>query len=171
MIRMKCVAMLLACGFAFSSTANGDATTSATAKRKVTRAQVERGRYLLIVGSCNDCHTAGFAPSDGHVAEKDWLLGSGPLGFNGPWGTTYAPNLRAVASRMTEAQWVPYLKTLKTRPPMPWFNLKQWRDSDLRALYQYIRQLGPVGDATVKAYLPPDKTPPEPFIRWPAPPK
>lgn len=46
-----------------------------------------RGKYLLYLGSCNDCHTDGFAASDGKLPEKEWLLG-GPLGFNGPWGTS-----------------------------------------------------------------------------------
>ena len=136
----------------------------------VSRKVIERGRYVMIVGSCNDCHTADFAPRDGNVPEKDWLLGGGPLGFRGPWGTTYPPNLRLTVKNMTESQWVTYAKALKTRPPMPWFNLNQWTDSDLRALYHYIRQLGPVGEAA-PPYLPPDKTPKPPYIQWPAPPK
>jgi len=136
---------------------------------KASKEQISRGRYMLVVGSCNDCHTAGFAPSEGRVPEKDWLLGDSTLGFAGPWGTTYAPNLRLSLSKMTEDQWVSYAKALKTRPPMPWFNLNQWTDPDLRAFYQYARQLGPVGDATA-AYLPPDRKPPMPFIQWPTPP-
>jgi len=124
---------------------------------------------MLVVGSCNDCHTAGFAPSDGNVPEKEWLLGGGPLGFSGPWGTTYAPNLRLSMSKMREDQWVQYARTLKTQPPMPWFNLNQWTDSDLRAFYQYVRQLGPVGDPA-PTYLPPDKKPPAPYVQWPVPP-
>ena len=56
------------------------------------------------------------AADGGNVPERDWLLGSGPLGFRGPWGTTYAPNLRLTASTMTEAEWVKYAKSLKTRP-------------------------------------------------------
>ena len=132
--------------------------------------QVERGRYLTIVGSCNDCHTAGFAERDGDVPEKEWLLGSGPLGFRGPWGTTYPPNLRVTVSRLTEAQWVKYAKALKTRPPMPWFNLTQWTEADLRAFYQYVKQMGPVGEPA-PPYLPPDKEPKPPYIQWPAPPK
>ena len=138
---------------------------------KPTPAQISRGRYLLIVGNCNDCHTAGFAPSEGKVPEKDWLLGDGKLGLRGPWGTTYATNLRLSLSKMTEDQWVKYARTLKTRPPMPWFNLNQWTPTDLRAFYQYVRQLGPAGTA-VTAALPPDKEPPMPYIQWPAgPPK
>jgi len=132
--------------------------------------QLARGRYLLTVGSCNDCHTAEFGPRDGKVPEKDWLLGSGSLGFSGPWGTTYAPNLRLTLSKLTEAQWVSFAKNLKTRPPMPWFNLNHWSASDLRAFYQYVKSLGPVGQPA-QAYLPPDRAPKPPFIQWPAPPK
>src|SRR5262245_48025935 len=55
--------------------------------------QIERGRYLSIIGGCNDCHTSGFAPRDGQVPESEWLM-SAALGFSGPWKTTYAPNLR-----------------------------------------------------------------------------
>ena len=136
---------------------------------KASAAQINRGRYMLTVGSCNDCHTAGFAASDGKLPEKDWLLGSGPLGYHGPWGTTYAPNLRASLSKMTEAEWVKYAKALKTRPPMPWFNLNHWSDADLRAFYQYVKQLGPAGESTAN-YVPPDKEPPMPYVQWPMPP-
>lgn len=169
MVRARYLAAVVACGLACSGAAA--AADGKKADDGSRRAVIERGRYMMIVGSCNDCHTAGFAPSEGRVPEKEWLLGSGPLGFNGPWGTTYAPNLRATAARMTETQWLRFVKDLKTRPPMPWFNLAQWRDSDIKALYHYIRQLGPVGDATTKAALPPDQPPPVPYIKWPAPPK
>ena len=74
----------------------------ATASRDV----IERGRYLVTVGNCNDCHTANFPPRDGKVPESEWLLGGGPLGLRGPWGTTYASNLRLTASRVTEVEWV-----------------------------------------------------------------
>ena len=54
---------------------------------------VERGRYLAIIGGCNDCHTDGYLQTEGDVPEEQWLLGS-PLGWRGPWGTTFPPNLR-----------------------------------------------------------------------------
>jgi len=146
-----------------------DPSKSATASRPSAK-QVARGRYMLTVGSCNDCHTAGFAPREGNVPEKEWLLGSGPLGFNGPWGTTYAPNLRLSLSKMSESDWVKSAKTLKTRPPMPWFNLSQWSEADLRAFYQYVKSLGRVGEPA-QAYLPPELPPKPPYIQWPAPPK
>jgi mono/diheme cytochrome c family protein len=140
------------------------------AAAKPSAKQIERGRYVAIMGGCNDCHTAGYAPSDGKIPEKDWLLGSGALGYRGPWGTTYAANLRLTLSTMSENDWVKYAKTFKTRPPMPWFNINRWSDADMRAFYQFVKQLGPVGEPA-QAYLPPDKAPNPPFVQWPAPPK
>jgi mono/diheme cytochrome c family protein len=131
--------------------------------------QVNRGRYVVQIGGCNDCHTAGYAPSGGKVPEAQWLMGDA-LGWNGPWGTTYATNLRLYMQDLTEAQWMKKAKTLNARPPMPWFNVQAMSSGDLRAMYRYIRSLGPAGKP-VPAYLPPDKTPPEPAVRFPAPPK
>lgn len=145
------------------------AAPAANSAERRSSKQIERGRYLLVVGNCNDCHTDGFAPSNGKVPEKNWLLGS-PLGLRGPWGTTYATNLRLSLSKMTEDQWVKYAKALKTRPPMPWFNLNQWSDRDLRAFYRYVRQLGAPGKPAPVG-LPPEQTPKPPYVQWPSPPK
>jgi hypothetical protein len=131
--------------------------------------QIERGRYLVTLGNCNDCHTAGYAPSGGETPEKDWLLGDA-LGLRGPWGTTYPTNLRLSLSKLTEDQWVHYARHLKVRPPMPWFTLNKWSDADLRSLYRYVRHLGPAGKPAPDA-LPPEQKPKGPVIQWPAPPK
>jgi mono/diheme cytochrome c family protein len=130
---------------------------------------VERGRYVVLIGGCNDCHTAGYAPSGGKTPEAEWLLGDG-LGWNGPWGTTYATNLRLSFSKMSEAEWVKQAKSLSARPPMPWFNVRAMTERDLRALYRYVKTLQPVGKPAPE-YLPPGKTPPEPTVKFPAPPK
>ena len=50
-------------------------------------------------------------------------LKGNPVGFQGPWGTTYAANLRIEAAARSEDEFVTYLATLESRPPMPWFNL------------------------------------------------
>lgn len=164
------VAIALAVAPWLVNAAHDQSGKAVAGERRVSQKELERGRYMMVVGSCNDCHTSQFAPRDGKVAEKEWLLGSGPLGFRGPWGTTYAPNLRVVVSRMSEAQWVKYAKEVKTRPPMPWFNLNQWKEADLKALYQYIKHMPAVVTPT-KAYLPPDQEPQPPYVQWPAPPK
>ena len=129
---------------------------------------LERGKYLVKLGGCNDCHTPGYMTSAGNVPEDLWLTGD-VLGWKGPWGTTYATNLRLSLTEFSEEQWVLYARQLQTRPPMPWFTLNQVKDEDLRAIYQYIRHLGPAGDAA-PAYLPPGQEPPPPFAKFPAPP-
>ena len=113
---------------------------------------VERGRYLVTIGGCNDCHTAGYLEQGGTTPESQWLTGS-PVGFQGPWGTTYAANLRLVAGRMTEAEWVAHARKERL-PPMPWFNVKVMSDTDLKAVYAYIRSLGQPG-TPAPAYVAP----------------
>lgn len=137
--------------------------------KKKSDPQVDRGRYLIKIAGCNDCHTAGYAPTSGKVPEKDWLLGDA-LGWRGPWGTTYPVNLRLYMQDLSEDQWVKKAKTLKTRPPMPYFNLHDMTARDLRAMYRYIRHLGPAGKPAPE-YVPPDKAPPQPYVQFPAPPK
>ena len=115
-------------------------------------AAVKRGRYLVTVSGCNDCHTNGYLPANGKVPEKEWLTGS-PVGYQGPWGTTYATNLRLVMARMTESQWVEHARKERL-PPMPWFNLARMTDEDLQAVYAFVRSLGPAGVA-MPAYVAP----------------
>ena len=122
---------------------------------------VERGKYLVVVTGCNDCHTAGYLLSQGDVPEEEWLTGN-PVGWRGPWGTTYGANLRTLVDSLTSEQWVVLTKTLKARPPMPWFNLNALNEQDSLAMYEYIRHLGPAG-APAPAYVPPDQSPKTPY--------
>ena len=131
--------------------------------------KIERGRYLVKIAGCNDCHTPGYAPSAGKVPESAWLTGDA-LGWSGPWGTTYPSNLRIALSKMSEAQWVKNARSVEYRPPMPWFALRDMKDQDLRAIYAFVRQLGPLGDPA-PAYLPPGQAPKGPAVQFPAPPK
>jgi mono/diheme cytochrome c family protein len=131
--------------------------------------ELARGKYIVVISGCNDCHTAGYALRNGKVPEKDWLTGD-RLGWRGPWGTTYGVNLRQYMQGLSEAQWIGKAKALETRPPMPWQNVRAMSERDLRAVYRYIRNLGPAGEPA-PAYLPPDKDPPPPFVTFPAPPK
>ena len=95
--------------------------------------KVERGRYIAKIAGCNDCHTPKYLMSDGDVPESQWLSGDN-FGWNGPWGTTYGSNLRLFVSKLSEDEWVAEARTLKRRPPMPWFNLNAMAEDDLRAL-------------------------------------
>jgi len=102
-----------------------------------------RGRYIITTSGCNDCHTPNYAQSAGNVPESEWLTGD-PVGFQGPWGTTYPSNLRLVFDSLSESQWLKKART-PLRPPMPWYSLRDMSDDDLRAIYYFLRKLGPTG--------------------------
>jgi hypothetical protein len=123
---------------------------------------IARGRYVAIIGGCNDCHTAGYPQKSGQIPESEWMLGN-PVGFRGPWGTSYPTNLRLNLSKMTESQWVAYAQKLQVRPPMPWFNLNKMNEADLRAFYHFVKSLGAAGKPAPDA-LPPNAEPKTPFV-------
>jgi len=111
------------------------------------------GARIAVIGGCHDCHTAGYGQANGQVDPATALKGS-PVGYQGPWGTTYAANLLITASKQTEDEWVDYLKTFTARPPMPWYNVHAFTEDESRSLYQYIVSLGDPGDPAPE-YVPP----------------
>lgn len=129
---------------------------------------VARGKYLSKIAGCNDCHTPGYLLNNGAIPEDRWLLGD-RFGWRGPWGTTYASNLRIFMSTLTEDAWVEVARSLKTRPPMPWFTINEMEEADLRAIYQYVRSLSPVGEPA-PSFVPPDQEPNPPYAVFPSPP-
>jgi hypothetical protein len=114
------------------------------------------GAYLTIVGGCNDCHTPSWAESNGRTPDADRLTGS-IIGYRGPWGTTYAANLRILPPRMSEDRWVQVLTTADSghgRPPMPWMTTALMSQRDLRNMYRYVKALGPKGQRMPRAVPP-----------------
>ena len=144
------------------------APASQAATLPASASDIDRGRYIARIAGCNDCHTPGYAQSGGQVPESMWLVGDA-LGWRGPWGTTYAANLRLRMQELSEEQWLAVAKNAQFRPPMPWFALRDMEVSDLRALYHFVRSLGPAGTAA-PSYLPPDVEPAGPVVQFPAPP-
>ncbi len=136
--------------------------TSTSPPPQTAQNTAEAGRYLVIVSGCNDCHTEGYLQTEGNIPESQWLLGS-RIGWRGPWGTTYASNLRLRVQEMSEDAWTAQLHTRKGLPPMPWMNVNQMRDADARAIYRYIKHLG-AGGEHVPDPLPPNVEPSTPYI-------
>jgi mono/diheme cytochrome c family protein len=144
--------------------------TAAAAAPAATAAQaaaadplVAEGEYLVRIAGCNDCHTPGYSDRGGEVPRSEWLVGS-PLGQLGPWGTTYPTNLRLSINALQEDEWLAYTANLHTRPLMPDFAVRQMREHDRRAIYRFVRSLGPAGDPSPKA-LPPGQQPPPPYLQ------
>jgi mono/diheme cytochrome c family protein len=131
-------------------------------------ALVERGRYLVTIAGCNDCHTEGYARSAGKVPMTDWLEGS-TLGWHGPWGTSYAVNLRLLVNHLTRKEWHHLVETARPKPPMPWWALRAMTRADQSAVYAFIRSLGPAGKEAPPD-LPPGVAAPPPAVLSPMPP-
>ncbi len=151
---MKTIALSLGLAAAFAA---GIAVAADDAKL------VEQGRYIIRIAGCNDCHTVNYPESGGTVAEAEWLTGN-PVGFSGPWGTTYPANLRLLFASMSEMEWMERARK-PLRPPMPYFNLQAMSDQDLRAVYAFIRSLGPKGQPA-PAYVSPDVAVTTPYIEF-----
>lgn len=124
--------------------------------------QVATGEYLVAIGGCNDCHTEAWNQTPGQVPVAERLTGS-RIGWRGPWGTSYAINLRLLAQQLTEAQWLSYIAAMQPKPPMPWYNMRVMSPADLKAIYAYIRSLGAAG-TLMPADLPPGQTPTTPYV-------
>lgn len=150
-------AVLALAGAAAAATAAQPAAAPARA--------LQRGRYLVQVAGCNDCHTPNYGAKNGRVDDRLWLTGDS-VGWQGPWGTTYATNLRLLFARMSEQQWLHHARTMEPRPPMPWFNVRAMTDADLKAIYAYARSLGAAG-TPAPAYVPPGGKAEGPVVRFP----
>ena len=115
--KMKTILVTLCAGTClFAASTQADVGEPLPVKPGFDMQMVKRGQYLVKITGCNDCHTPGYASAGGKVADALWMTGDA-FGWRGPWGTTYASNLRLIADKMTEEQWVTMGKSLISAPP------------------------------------------------------
>jgi hypothetical protein len=105
---------------------------------------IERGRHVIKTMGCNFCHTPDYMIKRSSIPEEDWLVGS-TLGFRGLYGTAYPTNLRLLLNNMTEDEWLVLAKRMRKDSPMAWVMLPKTVDQDLRAIYKFVKHLGPKG--------------------------
>ena len=147
------------------------------------QSSVERGKYLVALGGCNDCHTPkvtgpnnALIPDNtkllsGHLEnapQPAWSVGDMQKGvavvanssltaWAGPWGVSFATNLTPDKAtglgEWSEESFIQVARTGKHQgqpngrdilPPMPWFNMKDLTDADLKAMWAYLRSVPPV---------------------------
>jgi hypothetical protein len=130
-------------------------------------AEIDRGRYIVEIMGCNDCHTSGTIGGASHIPEEDWLLGS-DRGFYGEWGTAYPANLRLLLTSMSEDDWLVLAKKMRRNSPMAWSWLPKVTDQDLRAMYRFVSFLGPKG-VQAPDHLPAGVKPTTDYIEFPLP--
>lgn len=117
-------------------------------------ATVARGRYLVILGGCQDCHTPGHFFGKPDMARA---LGGSEVGFEIPGlGTFYGPNLtpdkETGLGGWTDVQMMAAFQTgvrpdgRMLAPIMPWRALAALTREDAQAVVAYLRSLPAVNN-------------------------
>jgi len=162
-------------------------SSPATAQQAAGGAAVERGRYLVTITGCHDCHSPkikGMTPDltralSGRPATTPLpspttteVHASADLtAWNGPWGFSVASNLTpdaatGIGTRYTEASFVTTMRTGKKPngtailPPMPSEVYQNMTDDDLKAIFAYLRTIKPIRNPVLAGLPPP--IPPKP---------
>ena len=103
---------------------------------------------------------------DSNVVKQGMAIMNGDLtAAAGPWGVSFAANISSDSTGIgswSEAQFFKALREGKFKgldqsrpllPPMPWQNLKQLTDEDVRAIFAYLKTTKPVKNVVPAARL------------------
>ncbi len=160
-------------------------------QKQTTPSLVERGKYLVMAGGCNHCHSPKIFTPAGPVVDTTRLLSGYPAGtqlpevpkgvigptqwgalttndltgWAGPWGVSFASNLtpdpKTGIGGWTDEMFIQTLRSGKFMgmsrdilPPMPWQDIGQMSDDDLKAIHAYLKSLPPINNP-IPAPLPP----------------
>jgi mono/diheme cytochrome c family protein len=127
---------------------------------------IERGRYLVTLGGCGDCHTPGYFLGQPDGARH---LGGSDVGFEVPGlGTFYGPNLTPDAEtglgEWSAAEIVTALRTgvrpdgRILAPVMPWRGFAALTDEDADAVAAYLKSIPPVRNRVAGPFVPDEPT-------------
>jgi mono/diheme cytochrome c family protein len=118
--------------------------------------QLQRGQYIATISGCNDCHTPGTLYG---APDFDRTLAGSELGWQGPWGVTYASNLTPDVETglggWTDGEIERALRSgvkkdgTPVGPPMPWPDFARLSPDDMAALIAYLRGLPAVKHANL----------------------
>ncbi|MDP1556878.1 MAG: hypothetical protein Q8S09_00070 [Hyphomonas sp.] len=144
-MKLQIVAAGLVLLVAACAARSAETTPASETIRVVAPSEIAAGAYLAEVGGCHDCHTPGWAQTGGQVPEDQLLVGV-PVGFSGPWGTSYAANLRLAVQGTDASDWADTMKHRTGLPPMPWSTVNHMSRDDLMAIHAYLSALGPGGE-------------------------
>lgn len=152
------------------------ALSAPASAQQANNAAVERGRYLVRITGCHDCHSPkvqGMTPNldlalSGRPAStqlpsetKTEVHASADLtAWTGPWGYSVASNLTpepttGIGTRYNEASFIATMRTGKkpngtpVMPPMPSEVYQNMTDDDLKAIFAYLRTIKPIKNAVL----------------------
>ena len=152
-------------------------TGSLSALGVADRKAVERGKYLVTLGGCTDCHTPGYFFGK---PDTPRYLGGSEVGFEIPGlGVFHGPNLtpddETGLGRWSEQDIVTALQTGKRpdgrelAPIMPWRALASLTPADVEAIAAYLKTLPPVKNKVPGPFGPSEK--PSSFVMKIVPPE
>jgi mono/diheme cytochrome c family protein len=129
------------------------------------QSQVERGKYLVTLAGCNDCHTPGYFFGKPDMAR---FLGGSEVGFEIPGlGVFHGPNLtpdtETGLGSWTIAQIIAAIQQGKRpdgrelAPIMPWHAFANLTREDANAIAVYLKSLPAVKNKVPGPFGPNDK--------------
>ena len=130
-------------------------SVSPTSQAKADDAQVARGKYLVTLGGCSDCHTPGTFLGK---PDMDKFLGGSDVGFAIPGlgvfpGRNLTPDKQTGLGGWTDEQIIKAMTTgvrpdgRTLAPIMPYMALSQLTPADAQAIVAYLRSLKAVNNA------------------------
>lgn len=158
------------------------ASSSTYAQGGANNAQVERGKYLVTITGCHDCHSPKVSEMNPDMTRA--LSGrpsTTPLptptkaevhasldltAWTGPWGYSVASNLTpdtatGIGTRYNETSFIAAMRSGKKpngtpiMPPMPSVVYQNMTDDDLKAIFAYLRTMKPIRNAVFAGITPP----------------
>jgi len=128
-------------------------------------AQVARGKYLVTIASCNDCHTPGYFFGKPDMAR---FLGGSEVGFEIPGlgvfaGPNLTPDKETGLGGWTDEQVATALTTgvrpdgRQLAPIMPWRAFASLTKADAAAIVTFLRSLPPVKNKVAGPFGPDQK--------------
>ena len=127
--------------------------------------QVDRGKYLVTLGGCFDCHTPGYFFGKPDMTR---YLGGSDVGFDIPGlgvfvGPNLTPDKETGLGNWTNEQIVTALKTGKRpdrrelAPVMPWRAFANLTEADAHAIAVFLKSLPPVSNKVAGPFGPNDR--------------
>lgn len=149
-VRAACAAALLAASWSAAHAADR---------------QVARGKYLVEIMGCGDCHTPGYFLGKPDMAS---FLGGSDVGFEIPKvgvfvGRNLAPDKETGIGNWSTADIIKAITTgvrpdgRELAPIMPWRDFAALQKSDAEAIAKYLKTIKPVSHAVPGPFGPNDK--------------
>jgi mono/diheme cytochrome c family protein len=127
--------------------------------------QIMRGKYLVTLSGCNDCHTPGYFFGNPDMSR---FLGGSDVGFEIPGqgvfvGSNITPDKKTGIGGWTREQIVKAIQGGERpdgrilAPIMPWHAFATFTADDAMAIAAFLQTLNPVSNQTPGPFKPGDK--------------